>query len=44
MRTSAGRRHLASSKKSKKRRQTMGTRTIDVTDAHRVILNLPHSH
>ncbi len=41
MRTSAGRRHLASSKKSKKRRQTMGTREAHHTDTHRVILNLP---
>lgn len=41
LRASAGRRHLAGSKKSKKRRQTMGTRVIDHTDAHRVIENLP---
>lgn len=44
MRASAGRRHLASSKKSKKRRATMGMRVVDETDTHRVILNLPFSH
>ena len=41
LRTSAGRRHLAGSKKSKKCRDTRGTRVIDVTDRHRVLENLP---
>lgn len=44
LRTTAGRRHLAGSKKAKKRRSTRRSREADRTDTHRVTLNLPFSH
>ena len=44
MRTHAGRRHLAGSKKSKKTRLSRRGLVIDRTDTQRVIVNLPFSH
>ena len=44
LRNRAGRRHLAASKSSKKRRGTRHAREADHTDTHRVILNLPFDH
>ncbi len=42
LRSRAGRRHLAGSKKSKKRRATKdGGHLVDVTDMYRVTSNLP---
>jgi large subunit ribosomal protein L35 len=44
VRQRAGRRHLAASKKSSKRRSSRRDQTTHWTDTHRVILNLPFSH
>ncbi len=41
LRNRAGRRHLAGSKKSKKRRASRRWQEADHTDTHRVIENLP---
>ncbi len=44
MRHRAGRRHLASSKKAKKRRSTRRAQEADHTDTYRVTSNLPFDH
>ena len=44
LRSSAGRRHLAQSKKPKRRRSLRGLTGVDVTDAYRITQNLPFSH
>jgi large subunit ribosomal protein L35 len=44
MRSSAGRRHLAQSKNSKRRRSLRGLTGVDATDAYRITQNLPFSH
>lgn len=44
LRNTAGRRHLAGSKKSKKRRTSRRLKVADKTDNYRVISNLPFSH
>jgi large subunit ribosomal protein L35 len=44
LRNTAGRRHLAGSKKSKKTRTSRRLKVADVTDNYRVISNLPFSH
>jgi large subunit ribosomal protein L35 len=41
MHSAAGRRHLAASKKAKKRRATKSWARVHDTDTHRVFLNLP---
>jgi len=43
LRRSAGRRHLASSKKPKKRRSSRRAQLVHFTDMHRVQKNLPFS-
>ena len=44
MRSSAGRRHLCSSKNAKRRRSLRGTTTVDPTDMYRVKQGLMFSH
>ncbi len=44
LRSSAGRRHLAQSKKPKRRRGLRGLTGVDVTDVYRITQNLPFSH
>jgi len=44
MRTSAGRRHLAQTKRPKHRRRLRGPASVDATDAYRITQNLPFSH
>ena len=41
LRSSAGRRHLAQSKKPKRRRSLRGLTTVDPTDEYRIKQNLP---
>ena len=40
----AGNRHLAQSKKPKRRRHLRSTGTMDATDTYRITQNLPFSH
>lgn len=44
MRAHAGRRHLLSTKNSKRRRRLRESAVIDPTDAYRVTQSLPFSH
>ena len=44
LRSSAGRRHLAQSKRPKRRRSLRGLTTVDTTDEYRIKQNLPFSH
>ena len=44
LRSRAGRRHLLSSKSSKRRRSLGNAVVIDPTDAYRITQNLPFSH
>jgi large subunit ribosomal protein L35 len=44
LRSSAGRRHLAQSKKPKRRRNLRGLTGVDATDMYRITQNLPFSH
>ena len=44
LRSSAGRRHLAQTKRPKRRRALRGLTTVDVTDEYRIKQNLPFSH
>jgi large subunit ribosomal protein L35 len=44
LRSRAGRRHLLSSKSSKRRRSLGNSVVIDPTDAYRITQNLPFSH
>jgi large subunit ribosomal protein L35 len=44
MRPHAGKRHLLAGKSPKRRRVLGGNAVVDVTDAHRVLGNLPYSH
>ncbi|MCX6903604.1 MAG: 50S ribosomal protein L35 [Verrucomicrobia bacterium] len=44
VRTCAGRRHLCSGKKPKRRRHLRAKPVVDGTDQSRVIQNLPYSH
>jgi large subunit ribosomal protein L35 len=41
LRSSAGRRHLAQTKNSKRRRSLRGLTTVDKTDEYRIKQNLP---
>ena len=40
----AGKRHLAQTKRPKRRRSLRGTSTVDPTDAYRITQSLPFSH
>jgi len=44
MRSSAGRRHLCSTKNPKRRRNLRGTTTVDSTDEYRIKQGLMFSH
>ena len=44
MRSRAGKRHLLSTKNSKRRRSLGTSKQVDHTDAYRIIQNLPTSH
>jgi len=44
LRSSAGRRHLAQTKKPKRRRSLRGLTGTDATDTYRITQNLPFSH
>jgi len=44
LRPNAGKRHLLSGKSPKRRRRLGKNKTIDSTDAYRVLQNLPFSH
>lgn len=44
MRSHAGRRHLLTSKKPKRRHRLRESAVVDPTDAYRVTQNLPFSH
>ncbi len=44
LRSSAGRRHLAQTKRPKRRRSLRGLTTVHSTDEYRIKQNLPFSH
>ena len=44
LRASAGKRHLAQTKRPKRRRNLRGTTEVDATDKYRVTQSLPFSH
>jgi large subunit ribosomal protein L35 len=44
LRSSAGKRHLLSTKNAKRRRSLSGTTLVDKTDEYRVKQNLPFTH
>ncbi len=44
LRPAAGRRHLAETKKPKRRRNLRGTSVVDRTDEYRIKQSLPFSH
>ncbi|HVY69331.1 MAG TPA: 50S ribosomal protein L35 [Verrucomicrobiae bacterium] len=44
LRSRAGRRHLLSSKNSKRRRNLGEAKQVDATDTYRITQNLPFSH
>ena len=44
LRSSAGRRHLAETKRPKRRRNLRGTSTVHPTDEYRIKQSMPFSH
>ena len=44
LRASAGKRHLAETKRPKRRRSLRGTSEVDSTDTYRITQSLPFSH
>ena len=44
LRSHAGKRHLLSTKNSKRRRSLGTSKEVDYTDAYRILQNLPFSH